>query len=739
MNPRHKTHLLSAAIVALGANLAVEPALAQAAPMLEEVVVTARKREESLQNTPLSIKALGAAELEDRNILSLGDLPSAVPNMSVQSSISRNTAGVFIRGIGGVGRSITTDPGVGLYIDGVYLARAQGGMLEMLDVERIEVLRGPQGTLYGRNTIGGAVNFITQKPDIEPSLQVKVGAGNYDLVTASATADLPLVKDTLLSKFAVSYANRDGFTTNVFSGDKWDDKNYFGARADFRWLASDTVTVDLSMDMSRRREESSGAQCVLQKPDAPLILLADYMIGLGYADACSAAEQLGDLKFSVDSPSRDDMEDIGGAATISWDLSPDLAFKSITAYRKLEWELFEDFDASPVPIFSSRGDDAEQEQVSQEFQLTGDNLGGRLNWTTGLYYFDEDVSRPAYSDFYLIGDFYQRVRGASTTSYAAYGQASFELADNWSLTAGIRYTEEERAFSNMEVVTATGEVRDVVNVDDTFDAVTPMLNLSWQATEDMMLYASWSQGYKSGGFNSRVSLEDPESLEPYQEETVDSYELGLKSTWLDQRVTANMSAYYSKYDDMQLQTTDVAANGSPLSLIRNAGESHILGLELELDVLLTSNWRIGIGYGLTDAEYDTFNTLDPVTGEYEDLTYLEFANTPEHSASVSSEWVLPMQNDWLTESRLRLDYAYSSSYFTDTDNTEAFKRDALNMLNASLMFDFNGGTTSVHFWGKNLTDEIYYRFGYSLGDSFGTGARFFGEPRTYGVSLSHTF
>lgn len=736
MAAQHFNPLTTAvAFASLGLLLGTEPLLAQ--PALEEVLVTARKREESLQNAPMSIKALGALELERRNITTLSDLEGAVPNLSVKGSISRNNAGVFIRGVGQADRSITLDPGVGLYINGVYLARMQGGMLDLLDIERIEVLRGPQGTLYGRNTIGGAVNIIPSKPSETAGLKVRVGTGNYDLVDAGIVADLPLVEDTLYSRLSVGYTDREGFTTNVLNGEKWDDKNYLGLRGDLRWLASDDVTVDLSLDWSKRRQESSGAQCVLENPNAPLMQLADRVLRLGYADACAEAQALGDLRFAVDASSRDDSDEWGFAATLEWELSDSMVLKSITSFRRLEWALDEEFDGSRLPVYHSRNDSSWQEQYSQEFQLAGDGLGGDLQWTMGLYLFSEDVERPAFSDFFLLNQFSERIRSAETESYALYGQASYNLTDHWILTGGLRYTYEDRSFANQEILLPNGTITDEVEVGDDFSAVTPMVNLAWHPTDTVMAYLNFSQGFKSGGFNARPDASQPESLEPYDEETVDSYEIGVKSRWLEDRVTANLALFRSDYEDMQLNNVQVSSSGNPLSIIRNAGESVIEGVELDVEALVTEGWRLSLGYGYTSAEYKEYATLNPATGQIEDLTHLEFANTPKHSLKLSSDWVLPLSVPGLHESRLRIDYSYTEGYYNDVENTEALRRDDTNILNAALILAFNEDRTRLQLWGKNLTDEVYYRAGFSLGASFGAAQRFFSEPRTYGVTLTH--
>lgn len=723
--------------VALGLLAGGQTLLASSPLVIEELVVTARKQSELLQDVPLSISAFSQQELEKRNMMSLGDIQSVVPNMAMNSGISRSNAGIFIRGVGQSDRSVTYDPGVGLYIDGVYRARMQGSMIDLLDIERIEVLRGPQGTLYGRNTIGGAVNITTTAPAAEPGLRVKAGIGNYNLRSAQVIADLPWT-DRLFSRLSMGYTERDGVTKNVHTGKKWDDKNFVGAQLDVRWLASDDLTVDMAADWSRRRQESNGGQCVVEDPTAGMMVYAG-MLGLPYQEACQRSSELKERQFSMDEPSRDDGDDWGLSLIADWDLSDALSFKSITAVRRLDWALYESFDGTELEIYASRNKGSEQKQLSQEFQLQGTALDDQLVWNVGLYAFKEKVRRPALSDSFIQNRFSDRLRKTDNESYAIYGQATYDINDAWSLTAGIRYTYEERKFDNAEQDVATGVIHDAVKVNASFDAVTPLLTLAWRATDDVMIYSTWAQGYKSGGFNSRTNASQPETLEPFDEETVDTYELGMKSTWLDRRLTLNAAMYYSDYKDMQRAVTRADASGNPVSLFQNAGSARISGAELDLNLVVTQHWRISGGYGYTDARYRSFKSLDGATGTWRDLSSLQFASTPRNTGSLSSEWVVPVHAGALDDVTLRVDYSHADSTYNDMENTEGLKRRSLDLVNAAVILSFNDGVTTLNLWGKNLTNQVYYRSGFSLADSFGIAQRFFSEPRTYGLTVSHEF
>lgn len=734
-------HLWPACMIGLAVPATQFFAAAGHAAALEEMVVTARKREENLQETPLSIQALGKSELENRSITSVTDLQSSVPNLSMPgagAAGSSTNSSVYIRGVGQSDTSITMDPGVGVYIDGVYRARLQGGALELMDIERIEVLRGPQGTLYGRNTIGGAINIVSSRPGNEVGARMKLGVGNYDLRSASIVGNLPLIEDKLLARLSLGYSDRDGYSKNTFTGERWNDKNFIGSRVVLDYLATDTLSFNFNADWSKRNLHNAGSQCVVLNPNAQVFRLLD--ASLGFGEACRATQRGKKLEFAHDLKSLDKNTEWGFGLTADWELSADIALKSITAFRRLEWEGNSDVDGTALALVTSRQAPSTQDQWSQELQLQGETLDGDLNWTSGLYFFTEKANRPGFAETFPFNSFTSRNRKTDNDSYAAFGQATYQFNPAWSLTAGLRYTYEERAFSSEEYNLVSGVPLSLLDGKEDFDALTPMLNLSYAANENVLVYASWSQGYKSGGFNARANPDTPLSPAPFDPEQVDAWELGIKSTWLDNRLTVNLAAFQTNYDDIQLTVFTATSTGSFLSLVENAGKAEIRGVELDINAQLTSWWKISGGYGRTDAKYKKFDTIDTATRQTVDQTHLSFANTPLEVFNLSSEWRLPVVvADIIEETKLRVDYSHNSGYYNDVINTPQLKTSAFSLLNASLVMTFNDSRSQLQLWGKNLTNEFYVTGALSLADSFGVGQRYLSEPRTYGVSLSHEF
>lgn len=726
----------------MGVALPVTPvfSIAAHATALEEVVVTARKREETIQETPLSIQAIGRDELQNRSVTSVTDLQTSVPNLSMPgagAAGSTTNSSIYIRGVGQSDTSITMDPGVGVYIDGVYRARLQGGALELMDIERIEVLRGPQGTLYGRNTIGGAINIVSSRPDREPSARLKLGVGNYNLKSTSIVGNLPLVEDKLYSRVSLGYSDRDGYTKNTFNGERWNDKNFLGARVVLDYLASDDLSFNLNADWSQRDLKNAGSQCVVLDPNTTLFRMLDASLRLG--EACRDTQRGSRLEFAHDLKSLDKNTEWGVGFTADWELTPDIAVKSITAFRRLQWESNSDVDGTRLAIVTARQAASVQDQWSQEFQLQGESLDGDLNWTTGLYYFTETADRPGFAETIPFNSYASRDRETDNKSYAAFGQATYQLNSQWSLTGGLRYTYEKRIFSSEEYNLRTGAPLSLLDGKEDFDALTPMLNLSYAATADMLVYASWSQGYKSGGFNARANPDTPLLPASFEPERVNAWEFGLKSTWLDNRLTVNLAAFQTDYDDIQLTVFTATSTGAFLSLVENAGKAVIRGVELEINAQLTDWWKVSGGYGRTDAKYKRFDSLDPASGRTVDQSHLSFANTPRDVYNLSSEWRLPLATEVIDDTRLRLDYSHNSGYYNDVANTPLLKTDAFELLNATLIVTFNEARSQLQLWGKNLTNQSYVTGGLSLQDSFGIGQRYLSEPRTYGVSLSHEF
>ena len=514
MTTRARIHpLCSAGMLLIGS------AAAMAEPALEEVIVTAQRREQNLQDTPISLAVFGADEVEKRRITNIADLAAIVPNLRVAPfGVSPTTLRIYIRGVGVVDSQVTQDPPVGIYLNGVYVARPVGLSLDIADIERVEVLRGPQGTLYGRNTTGGAVNVITRKPGDELAFSQLLGAGNYGAIRSQTTVSGPLT-DTFSAGASFTLDQRDGWLENTGEGHDFSEYDRKAGRVDLGYRPGDWLTVDYSYDLSK--SDYTADYYHLTEAAGPGAFVPGLPTQPNRLDEASLAAP---FQESEDEAS-------GHTLTISAETGIG-ELKSISAYREVEAHAYNDFSGNPfVSIFRNDPFDMEQDQFSQELQLFGDN--DRLDYVVGLYYFEEDGREIATDNFFTFP--IPRDIEAKNTSYAAYAQLTMRTSAEspWSFTVGGRYTVDERDGNNHIQPPASREDSDF----------SPSFAVDYQLTEDTTFYGKIVSGYKAGGFNMRQADFD-QSFGP---EELTSYELGWKSELLDNRLRFNGAIFYSDY------------------------------------------------------------------------------------------------------------------------------------------------------------------------------------------------
>ncbi|MCB1121796.1 MAG: TonB-dependent receptor, partial [Verrucomicrobiae bacterium] len=580
---------------------------------LEEIVVTARKREESLMDTPVSITAFSGEELVNRNLVSIDQIGAQTPGLVFSSSAnisgSSNAASVFIRGIGQSDYTLAVEPGVGIYIDDVYLPHSIGNVANVVDVERIEVLRGPQGTLFGRNTIGGAIRVVTKKPNEEHEGNIEFTIGSDDRIDIKGHANIPIT-DTFFMRFSALSQDRDGFVSRPFLDGDSGDKDSVNLIAQARWLVSDNFTADLMLGIDRDDSEGAPMVALAQDPNHPAgtqpTRFRDFIAP--FVDPAVLQGMLQGFTPSVindpdgscchsfsntDIPS--DMEGENATLTLSWDINDNLNFKSITAYRSLESRFGRDADNLPfnqqVELFLS----VDYDVWSQELQFSGTAMDDRLDWTVGAYYFYEDGVEDdlvAFASFDITsGGFF------STEDYALFAQGTFDVTDKLSLTLGVRYTDEEKEakvdgarhqglltgfLTSLDAMGSKANVAFgpglpfplvpvgtyVENVEETV----PYLNLSYQWTDNLMVYASYSEGFKGGGIQVRNG--PLPFLPQFDPEFVESYEVGLKWSGLDGRLNLSMAAYTMDYDGVQLPGIVFQPElGNAVSVVENLGDA----------------------------------------------------------------------------------------------------------------------------------------------------------------------
>lgn len=749
------------------------------AGVLEEVVVTARKREESLQQAPLSVTAVTGLDMERRNLTNLMEIGHHIPNVftttSPGSSGASSNSTIFIRGVGQNDFLFTTDPGVGVYVDGVYHPRTLGGVMDLLDLERVEVLRGPQGTLFGKNTLGGALSLVSKKPTGETGGYGELTFGRFDRIDFRGSVELPLVEDQVFGKVSLSYRNRDGygkrrdFTTREVTDDMG-DQDALAVRGQLRWLISDAITADLSVDYTRERQKSLPVVLVQFEPTSPLAALWNALVA---TPSPMSTAFIGDEFTSFGTgPNVNDL-DVGGVnLTINWDLGNNLSLKSITGYREMEAIFNRDGDSSAARYIQT-DQDQNQDQVSQEFQLNGLNFDNRLKWVLGAFYFNEHNDET--NDVDLAAGLYNALEGLPAavipltgtsvcpgpfppnvcaggagnpfntgfdiefdiineidiTSYAVFGQATYDLTDKLSVTAGVRYSYEEKEYF-LEHIRANAGVPTVpaTTVRDSWNSVTPMGGIDYKWTDDIMTYFLISEGFKSGGFNGRPTVQT--AVESYEPETVTSYEIGAKTEWFDNRLRFNIAGFYADYTDVQLTSISADITGNLVILVQNAGEAEVTGFEMEMQAAPVPGLEITGAVGYTDFEYKKLNPgVRDITIDSKQV------KSPEWTTSASVQYSWPFgSNGTLTA---RGDWSYASEHPTDVLNTPALIEGGYNLFSARLVYEHVKTGWELALFGTNLADERYIISGANTLASFGHVEAVYGRPREWGVSIKKSF
>lgn len=718
-----------------------------AASQLEEIVVSARKREENLQDTPLSVAAFSAATLSKMQINTIAEISRFTPNVVINSTaaISGSSAAttVYIRGIGQYDFAPTAEPGVGLYVDGVYVARSVGGLLDLADVERVEVLRGPQGTLFGRNTIGGAVSITTKRPDGDFSGDVEVTTGRYDRIDVKGAVNVPL-GDSLAARLSIATRNRDGYVQREFDGISTGDQNAVSARLDLLATLTDSLTVRTIVDGNRRREETAGNTLVAVYPGSAFVAAHNNVVAGGTCNpspgsltngSCYNAQWVPTGAFTdyATSRSQSDLDLWGVSTTVEYDVG-EVQFKSITAYRDLSSQFARDGDHSPQVIFETE-DEYEQSQITQEFQLTGTSFDKRLKWLAGAFYFDEEANNPniirtSRVDFLSGGK-------VESSSIAGYGQVTFDITAKLSATGGLRYTKDEKSFLPDQYVLRQGLLPFAVGqrlvpyaeVSSEFSDWSPMADLAYQWTDDVMTYVRFSEGFKSGGYTQRFfpPRNDVPSFDP---EYAKVYELGMKSTLFDRRLRLNGALFRTDYEDLQL--TGVPP-GNVGNITVNGGEARLQGAELEIDAVLTDALRAQFGAGYLDAEY---RSISPGLGITEVTLASQLPSAPEWSLNGSVSYDVELDaRGTLTP---RVDWSYRSKVYNNAANDAAITQDAYQVVNASVSWTDAEGDWDVAVGATNLTDERYFTTGYA-NRSVGYAEVLYARPREWYLQLARHF
>ncbi|MFC0677616.1 TonB-dependent receptor [Lysobacter korlensis] len=701
------------------------------------VKVTARKREETLQDVPVAVTAFTADALDKLAVDDLSDLDAQVPNLTVYAARgSSSTITAYIRGVGQSDPLWGVDPGVGIYMDDVYIARPQGALLDVFDVERVEVLRGPQGTLYGKNTIGGAIKYISRGLPTAFDGFASVTVGNYNQLDVKAAVGGPIGSDALRARIAVASLNRDGFGENLITGQEVSDKEILALRGQVGAYVSDTFNLQVAFDWVDDQSGVRGAQLL-----APNRFNT---IAFPQFGAFPPLEDRYDVRNGM--PNINDTTLRGVSATANWAVNENWGLKYVVALRASDTETNIDFDTTPAPIADVKAF-YEDEQLSHELQANYD-AGGRVRGVMGVYVFDGEAGGRVLNNFFnrLFGDTQGTV---FTESVALYADWTFDLSEALSLDVGARYTDEDKRARvlNQGYTDATYTVpngRISANFDKTinFKNVSPKVSLDWQVTPDIMVYASANRGFKSGGYNIRAQATAvPRSAEPFDDEVVDSFEVGSKMAFLDNSLFLNLAYFHNQYEDIQLSVfTAYDSNGDGTNDaffgdFTNAGSGTVSGLEVEYQWLPSENWALSGNVAWLDAEYDEFIYAGVNIADEQ-----EFTNAPEFSGAVNIEY----RTDLASGGNLsaRVGYAYQSDVVATTEiirtGAQPITQDGYGLVNAGVTWRMDDAW-SFQLQGTNLTDKEYRTTGYNINAALGVLTGFYGPPRQVSLTARYDF
>ena len=711
---------------------------------LDEIVVTARKREENIQDTALTVSALSARDIDNRVPNDIRDLAADSPNLIIddlQQGPGSPTA-IFIRGIGVSDVEKNFDPTTGVVLDGVFIGANSGAMLKTIDLESVEILRGPQGTLFGRNTVAGVINLTRTRPTGEAGGKIRVGFGDYD----TSVVDGLLNFGTPDFAFKISGTHREqkeGYLTNLVTGEDLGREEYTQITLNSLFKVSESLEVEITLTDEQQDQD---AHTSLNLGGATTWWCAVY----GQCSPGIGVPQSGDrYKVYNNEPNARNasFESFTGILEVRWDLSDNYRLDYILGRKTTDEEVDQDWDGTPLTLYHTTRD-AEYEQLSHELRLTSD-LDGSFNYVVGLYKWDSEYTIPMESrigffdlfgavptqDPLIVVPLYNYTH-QETDSMAVFFEGDYDINDQFTLTIGGRYIDEEKSSNACQ---GPGPYPDCSQIntyaDKTWTKFTPKVALSYQSNENMLYYISYSQGYRSGGFNGRWGNQFS-AVRPYRPETVTNIELGLKSQLLDNRLRFNMAIFDMDYEDKQLDVDipDTLAAIGRATVTDNVAEATFRGLEIELYAIINQNFSIDLNMGYLDASYDEFFADFTGSGTEADFTYLEPLRAPELT------WTLGLTYEW--QAGAGIAYVRASAHFigehhTSQLNSQTVFNNDQTLVDLSMNYELDN--TTFAFFAKNITEEDGFTVGY---DVFAGAAWTYGmarKPRVWGFNITQSF
>ncbi len=692
---------------------------------LEDVVTTATKTGETkIQETPIAISAFSEETLKNTGVMDMRDLTQWVPNAEFPNF--RGEPQAFIRGVGNIVSGFYGgESNVAYYLDGAYLEGGYGANTDFIDVQRIEILRGPQGTLYGRGANGGAINIITQDPTDEVHLSSSLEYASFDKFRLDASLSGPIVKDKLKGRLSISHNQQDGYLENKGTGSDAEDSNYTGVRGKLYFTPSNIVDIRLSADYYETDNKGSGYKLITSD--------GFFATGLG----AKVADGFYDFYSDVDS--YDKMKVSGVSANASIKLPKNMLIRSITTVRSYERDLLYDNDGTDLDLITNKSSE-EVEQFSEELQLQAQ--WDSWQWVAGIFLHKQTSE---YTE--LIQSFPASMLGSAldetwgfdgpssfeTKSYAGFANLKYAATKRLNLEAGIRYSKDEKKMATALIAdygsTGTSEINATNEAD--FESVTPKIGLDYQVCDNALVYASAARGFRPGHFdlnNTLYGFTGDSRIEP---EYTWSYEAGIKTDWFDNRLRANLTAFYIDYKDMQVSTI---VNGYSIS--SNAAEASIKGVELELLARPLPAVTLNATASYLNGQYDNFTAIDPYDSTATvDVSGNQLAYAPEWKLCLGAQYVFELSQGFLT---FRGDVSWKDKTYFNQYELDATSQDAYALLNALIRFETRKGNWAVDLYAKNLTGEEYYT-NEQLGLDSSDVIALVGQPRTFGIKLTYKF
>lgn len=743
---------------------------------LEEIIVTTQRRAESLQDIPLAVTAFSGEELREQGIVDIKGVTERTPGFTM-GEFNPGQTQLYIRGIGSNEDGAGGDQSVVVFVDEVYIGRSAGQDVDLFDLERVEVLRGPQGTLFGRNVVGGAVNIITKKPGDDPEVVLEGSFGSYDAITLRGLASGPIA-DNLYGKISFSSRRRDGYLENqiqnfasFFQGtgiagfqlgdDRLRKIDRDSIRGSLRWVASDNVEVSLGANFSTM-DEHGAVRHFLDGPAGAVLFPANNALIPNY---------VGDIhQVLTDDPGRFTNDIVGLMARVDWDINSNMTFTSLTSHREVNATSLEHALGTPIMTnillssgiipfgvdgFNDYSDDSTT--FTQEFRLTstGDS---RFQWVAGLYYLTEDTDRietaslgikipigggnfldaPGFNATNNVASDDQRVE---TTSFAAFGQVTYDLTDQLSVIVGGRYTSDDKEISRTGVPNGVSVLSafDLSSQAD-WSEFTGKVGLNWQLNDDVFFYGTVSEGYKSGGYQG-LSGSSVQAGTPFEPEFATLYEVGAKTEWLDNRLRVNAAAFFTDYEDLQILQLLVPNNAPPGTtgtlFTQNAANAEVRGVELEFVAAVTDGFTVQGSVTTLDTEFKDFfapagfRPPDGGAGTSSSRVGNELRNAPDLAYNLLARYTQTLGNG--SEMSYQVDFRHKDQVNQDPDNLEFASVPEYDLSDVRVAWLNVDGSFEVAGWITNVFDEDYFIHNFpGLGDGFATA----GPPRMYGVTFT---